>query len=131
MTTAQQPCGNAVARHFAPESFVTYARGELDACAPWQRGVCFNPACGRKFEANRDWQIYCCTACERAGVADLRKWGHRMALPLLTWRVFKYDSDNADAAATRRAARRFITHAQSAWLAERAARAPDQGAHHD
>ena len=83
--------GNAVARHFVPDDFRTFAQSELSVSAPWERGVCFLPECGRVFAPRRDWQIYCCSACERAGVAELRRWGHRLALSSLVWRIGKYE----------------------------------------
>ncbi|MDR7125516.1 hypothetical protein [Pseudotabrizicola sp. 4114] len=115
----EQPCANGVARHFVPEGFQTYAAPELAAAPPWAAGVCFNPACGRDFAPSRSWQIYCCAGCERQGVAELRRWGHRMALPLLVWRMGKYAPGGSAAGDLTRAARRYVAHAQSAWLAER------------
>ena len=114
-----QACANGVARHFLPEDFRTYAAPELAAAPPWGGGVCFNPACGRDFAPARSWQIYCCAGCERQGVAELRRWGHRMALPLLVWRMGKYEAQDEAVRDRTRAARRYVAHAQSAWLAER------------
>lgn len=114
---------HAVPRHVAPERFQTYAYAELAACPPWDTGLCFNPACGARFQPARDWQIYCCPACERAGTAEMRAWGHRMALPLLVWRLGKYERSDAALRDLSRAARRHVGLVQSAWLADRAARA--------
>lgn len=111
----------AVPRHFEPERFQTYAAPELAAAPPWRAGRCFNAGCGADFVPSRDWQIYCCTECERAGVAELRRWGHRMALPLLVWRMGKYAPAESAQGELTRAARRYVAHAQSAWLAERQA----------
>lgn len=116
-----------VARHFEPEDFRTFAHPELSASSPWDHGICFNPSCGTAFKPRRSWQIYCCTACERAGTAELRKWGHRMALSALIWRMGKYEQHDAGIRDLTRAARRHVTHVQSAWLADRQARAAERG----
>jgi len=118
---------NAVARHQIPEDFRTFAHAELVECTPWDEGVCFRPECGRVFEPARSWQIYCCTECERAGTAELRKWGHRMALSLLIWRMGKYEKNDQGVRDLTRAARRHVTHVQSAWLADRQARQSQRG----
>lgn len=120
-------CAYAVPRHFVPERFSTYAQPQLATCPPWVSGVCFNPGCGRGFQPSRDWQIYCCPACERVGTAELRAWGHRMALPLLVWRSGKYERADAGLRDLSRAARRYVGHVQSAWVADRAARAAQSG----
>jgi len=126
--TLQAPIrANAVPRHFEPEDFRTFAEPELRAAPPWQAGICFRPDCRRAFTPRRSWQIYCCTGCERAGTAELRKWGHRMALPLLIWRMGKYEKDEGGICDLTRAARRHVTHMQSAWLADRKARAAERG----
>jgi hypothetical protein len=118
---------NGVARHILPERFQTYAHAELSACPPWAAGVCFNPSCGREFAPSRDWQIYCCGPCERTGTTELRAWGHRMALPLLVWRMGKYERAEAGLRDLSRVARRYVGHVQSTWVADRAQRA---GARH-
>lgn len=110
---------NAVARHNEPEKFQVYAASELLTAPPWREGICFLPECSRSFTPARSWQMYCCTACERAGTAEMRKWGHRMALPLLTWRMGKYEQQDTGIRDLTRAARRYVTHAQSAWLEDR------------
>lgn len=127
MTTACTHPANAVARHTAPEDFRTFAHRELSVATPWQSGICFNPACGAAFEPRRSWQIYCCTACERAGVAELRRWGHRMALSALIWRMGKYEERDEGIRDLSRAARRHVGVVQSAWLADRQARAAERG----
>lgn len=114
-------CANAVARHDGLERFTTFAARELAASPPWTAGLCFKAGCGARFTPARDWQIYCCTACERAGVAEMRTWGHRMALPLLVWRLGKYEERDKGLRDVTRAARRYVSAAQSAWLAERLA----------
>lgn len=111
--------GNGVARRSDVELFTSYAHPELQEAPPWTRGVCFNPGCRSTFEPSRDWQMYCCTACERAGNAEFRCWGHRMAFPMLVWRMGKYERDDAAVIARTRSARRFVTRLQSQWLAER------------
>ncbi len=127
MTLLLPPTANAVARHIEPEDFRTFAHQELEASAPWRDGICFRPECGRVFEPRRSWQIYCCTDCERAGRAELRKWGHRLALSALIWRMGKYEKQDAGIRDLTRAARRHVTHVQSAWLADRQARAALSG----
>ena len=123
MTLLLPTTAHDVARHTGPEDFRSFAHRELAASCPWTRGVCFNPSCGATFEPRRNWQIYCCTACERAGTAELRKWGHRMALPLLIWRMGKYEQYDEGIRDLTRAARRHVSQVQSAWLADRHARA--------
>lgn len=123
MTLLQPAIANAVARQNEPEDFRTFAHAELAVSSPWQPGICFNPSCGAVFQPRRSWQIYCCTECERAGTAELRKWGHRMALSALIWRMGKYEQHDAGIRDLTRAARRHVTHVQSAWLADRQARA--------
>lgn len=127
MTLLLPATANAVARHSEPEDFRSFAHQELAAFSPWQGGICFNPSCGAAFTPRRSWQIYCCTACERAGTAELRKWGHRMALSALIWRMGKYEQHDAGIRDLTRAARRHVTHVQSAWLADRQARAAERG----
>lgn len=127
MTPIQSSLENAVSRHTPPEDFRTFAYGELSEFTPWQVGICFRPECGRMFEPRRSWQIYCCTDCERAGTAELRKWGHRMALSALIWRIGKYEQHDAGIRDLTRAARRHVTHVQSAWLEDRRARISERG----
>ena len=52
----------------------------------------------------------------------MRRWGHRMALPLLVHRLGKYERRDGDIIEVTRAARRYVTQAQSLWLADRARR---------
>ena len=114
---------NAVAPHVLPEAFQEAAFAELAAAPLHKPGTCFNPDCGRDFTPSRDWQTYCCAACKQAGTAELRAWGHRMALALLTWRMGKYEVRDSAVRARTAAARRYIGQVQSAWLADRQARA--------
>lgn len=127
MTLLHPVTGNAVARQDAPEDFRSFAHRELAASSPWQQGICFNPSCGASFVLRRSWQIYCCTACERAATAELRKWGHRLALSALIWRMGKYEKHDAGIRDLTRAARRHVTYVQSAWLADRQAREQSRG----
>ncbi|WP_300009725.1 hypothetical protein [uncultured Roseobacter sp.] len=113
----------AVARHVAPENFQTACWGEIDAAPYWRRGICFNPGCCAPFEPRRDWQMYCSKACERAGVSEMRRWGHRLALPSLIHRIGKYEAKDDAIRERTRAARRHIAQLQSAWLEERQTRA--------
>ena len=115
-------CGNGVARHLGHEAFREYAARELSVAPPWARGVCFNPGCSAPFEPRRSWQVYCSAGCEALGKAEMRRWGHRMALPLLVHRLGKYEQRDGDIIEVTRAARRYVTQAQSLWLADRARR---------
>lgn len=117
-----RPLVNAVPRHIQPEKFQVYASAELLAAPPWRAGVCFLPQCSRSFEPSRPWQIYCCGECERIGTAELRRWGHRMALPLLAWRMGKYEQHDEGVRDLSRAARRYVSHVQSLWIEDRAHR---------
>lgn len=114
---------NAVSRHNEPEKFQVYASAELLAAPPWKEGICFLPECSKPFTPSRSWQMYCCTECERAGMNEMRRWGHRVALPLLTWRMGKYEKQDTEVQEATRAARRYVTHVQSSWLADRQRRA--------
>lgn len=113
---------NAVTPHFLPETFQEFAFAELAAAPLHRPGRCFNPGCGRAFTPGRAWQIYCGEACKRVGTAELRAWGHRMALALLAWRMGKYETEDAAVRARTAAARRFLSQAQTAWVADRRAR---------
>jgi len=123
MTHLHPATANAVARHSEPEDFRTFAHGQLAAAPPWKAGICFRPECGATFAPRRSWQIYCCTECEREGMAELRRWGHRMALSALIWRMGKYERHDAGIRDLTRAARRHVGQVQSAWLSDRQARA--------
>lgn len=114
---------NGVAPHIIPEAFQDFAFGELAEAPLHQPGICFNPDCSRDFTPARDWQMYCCLACKQAGTAELRAWGHRMALALLAWRMGKYEARDKAVRARTAAARRYLSQVQSAWLADRQARA--------
>ena len=118
---------NGVAPHLEPEQFRDFAFSELQAAPPWRAGLCWRPECQRPFDPVREWQIYCCAACAAAGKAEMRKWGHRMALPLLVWRMVKYEQRDAGLIDLRKVSRRYVTQVQSAWLADRAARAGGAG----
>lgn len=123
MTVLLPGSSNAVARHCEPEDFRSFAHQELAVSTPWEAGICFLPECGRVFAPNRSWQIYCCPECERAGRAELRKWGHRMALSALIWRMGKYEKHDEGVRDLTRAARRHFTQVQSAFLLDRQIRA--------
>lgn len=118
---------HGVTRHVLPEAFATYAAQELAAAPLHIVGRCFAPDCGRAFTPARAWQMYCCRDCERDAVAELRGWGHRLALPLLVWRLGKYEAQDQAVRARTTAARRYISMAQTLWLTDRRARA-DQAA---
>jgi len=122
MTLLTIPTANAVTPHSEMESFRDFAEVELAASPPWTVGICFNPSCGRAFQPGRKWQIYCGPSCAAAGKAEMRKWGHKMALPLLIHRMGKDDRTNLAVMDLTRAARRFTTQTQSAWLEDRKAR---------
>jgi len=119
MTLYQAIVGNAPSVHLEPERFQTFAAAQLEAATPWQPGICFNPSCSAPFVLEREWQIYCCPACAKQADAEMRKWGHKAAVSLLTWRQFKYASKGSVEADLSRAARRHVTQVQSAWLADR------------
>lgn len=119
MHPARQRPRNAVASHSEPERFQIFAHNELAAAPPWQSGVCFQPECSRLFSPSRTWQIYCCQACERAATQEARRWGHRLALPLLIWRLGKYERQDQGVINLTRAARRHVTQTQSAWMNDR------------
>ena len=118
---------NAMAGHSAPEGFRDYAHRELAAATPWQEGICFLPQCGQPFAPSRSWQIYCCKACEAKGTQELRKWGHRLAMPALVHRMTKYEARDPGLRALNNAARRHFGTVQSAWLEDRRARAKERG----
>lgn len=125
MSVRGNASGNAVALHIEP--FVEYAFGELQAAPLIKPGQCFRPGCGAAFDPNRPWQIYCSAACREVDTREARSVGHKVALPLLAWRIGKYSDDPAIAARTR-AARRYVTQVQSDWLADRRRRAGEVGA---
>ncbi|MCG7625558.1 hypothetical protein [Epibacterium sp. Ofav1-8] len=127
VTVEKSQLANGVPRHLKVEDLRSFATVELAVATPWQAGVCFLPECGRRFQPARDWQMYCCTECERAGTAEMRKWGHRMALSALTWRMGKYEKHDTAIRDLTRAARRHVTHVQSAWLSDRQSRAAASG----
>lgn len=115
-------CGSGAPRRIQIENFSSFAFKQLEAAPPWVRGRCFNPGCSQDFVPQREWQIYCGKQCERVGSAEMRSWGHRMAMPLLIHRAGKYEQNNGDIRDLNRAARRYLTYAQSAWLEDRMSR---------
>ncbi|MFW2541516.1 hypothetical protein ACN2XU_02660 [Primorskyibacter sp. 2E107] len=58
-----------------------------------------------------------------AGEAELRRWGHRMALSALVWRMGKYERQDDGLRDLAASARRHVGLVQSAWLSDRRARA--------
>lgn len=122
MTGAPRPSEKRSPTVLVPEGFRVAASAELQKAAPWVPGRCFNPGCGKAFEARRPGQIYCSRACMKAGAQEMRTWGNRMALPALVWRQLRYSQDLAELTLVR-AARRHITRVQSAWLQDREGRA--------
>lgn len=127
MTMPQLRTGHAVPRHLDVEDFRTAAAQELAEATPWVPGICFLPECGAAFNPTRDWQIYCCADCERRGTAELRKWGHRLALAALAWRMGKNHPKDPAVKRLAAAGRRHVNTVQSAWLADRKARAERKG----
>lgn len=118
--TKHQPMGaHALPVQLEPEKFQIYAANELAASPPWQPGICFNPSCSAPFVLEREWQVYCCKRCADIGTNEARKWGHKMALPLLVWREGKYQPNGTPEAELARTARRFVTQVQSAWKSDR------------
>lgn len=114
---------NVVAPHRLLEDFRTAAAPEIAAAPPWRSGVCFLPECGAEFVPSRDWQLYCCRTCAERAKREMRSWGYRMAFPLLLHRMGKYETDNVAVQDLTRAARRYVSQSQSAWLADRRDRA--------
>lgn len=112
------PTANGVTRQTEPEKFQVYGERELTASPMHTYGVCFNPDCSRPFNPTREWSMYCCTACERKGTNEMRKWGHKMALAMLGWRMTKYSKDKAEQDLCR-CSRRYVTLVKSAWLKDR------------
>lgn len=113
------PNANAVPRHIFPQKFQVVAWDQIEAAPYWERGVCFNPGCCAKFEPRRDWQMYCSGACERAGTAEMRRWGHRLALPSLVDRMGRWIKGDDAIHARTLIARRHVTELKTAWLSER------------
>jgi len=113
---------NDVPRHPLIEDFRTYAWPALRAASPWRSGVCFNPDCNLPFSPRREWQIYCCSSCERASVQELRRYGHKLAMPLLVWRLGKYSRGDDAVRNLNNAARRYIGMVQTTWVQDRDAR---------
>ena len=110
--------GDALAVHFEPAPFASYAAQELTAVGLPPRGRCQWPDCSRSFNPRRAWQAYCCDGCRDADTREMRLWGHKAAPALLVWRQYKYANDPAQAALAR-AARRYVTQLQSAWASWR------------
>jgi hypothetical protein len=127
MTLLLPPDANAVAPHVVPEDFRKFAHSELMESTPWVSGICFLPECSRPFTPSRSWQIYCCDDCAGKGKAELRTWGHRLALSSLIWRMGKYEQHDAGVRDLTRAARRHVTQVQSAWLSDRQVRRSERG----
>lgn len=128
MTLLLPASANAVTRHSEMESFRDYAHGELEQAAPWVPGVCFLPQCSCSFSPNRPWQLYCSTACEKLGKAELRSWGHKAALPLLTHRMFYVKGEKGTPEADlMNAARRYLWRLQTEWIKDRARRKKEAG----
>ncbi|PHS21760.1 MAG: hypothetical protein COA84_15205 [Robiginitomaculum sp.] len=123
MTLLQPIGGNDTAMHVEPERFQLFAAPEIAASPYWQAGVCFLPKCGKRFEPARDWQLYCCKKCEHLGASEFRKWGSKMALPMLLHRQGKYDRDDAGVMALTKAARTYVGQVQTSWLESRKLRA--------
>ena len=114
-----QPRANALPCHYDPEDFRSFAHGELQASPPCPIGVCFNPGCSVSFVPRRVWQVYCSARCASVGVTEMRKWGHKLALSSLIYRMGKYERHDAAIIDRTRAARRHISQVNSAWLADR------------
>lgn len=121
--TGQPRLGNAVAPHIGLETFSLAAQPELLAAPYFQEGICFLPECGRKFEKVRDWQVYCCTDCRQRGQAEMRKFGHAAALPLLIHILGKYERCDEAVMDRTRAARTHVSRVQRAWMNDRQRRA--------
>lgn len=114
--------GNAPPVHLEIEPFAVACAAQLARSPLARAGVCFNPACSRRFTPMRPWQAYCCDSCRRAGEQEMRKVGHMAAPALLAWRMGKYEEHDADLRDLSRAAWRWVGGLQSAWVADRARR---------
>ena len=122
MTYLNRKVENAKATRLVIENFRSYAWAELADSPPWKEGICFNPGCCAEFEKARDWQIYCSVRCQQLAHQEDRKYGAKMALPLLIHRMGKYAEDGTAQKALVTVARRYVTHVQSEWRADRQAR---------
>lgn len=121
--TMQQPIPeNDTATHIEPERFQIFAAPELAKVAPWQPGICFNPACSAPFVLAREWQLYCCPACANAGRQEMRTFGAKLALSALTMRTFRYAKKDTHEHDLARVAWRHFGQVQSYWLADRTTR---------
>jgi hypothetical protein len=123
MTPFDHKSGNGWPTHSGPEDFRVFAHAELLAAPPWIAGVCFRPECGCHFSQTREWQIYCSETCKAAARQEFRKWGAKMALPLLVHRLGKYEKSDEAVKSVVRASRRHVAQVQSAWLEDRQRRA--------
>lgn len=119
MSVARLHNANVGAPHIGLESFDDFAFGEIAAAPYWVPGVCFNPQCGQAFNACRPWQKYCCSPCGAQAKAEMKRWGHRFAVPLLVWRLGKYEQSDVAVRDRTSAARRYISQLQTAWVQER------------
>lgn len=118
---ARPPCpvsANASPTHSCGPTFEEFA-GLEGAFGPWEPGVCFHAPCSRRFAPKRDWQRFCSAACRRAAQSELRKWGDRMALALLTERMGRYAPKGSTEKLLAAEARRYIGLLQTAWIQER------------
>ncbi|KQI66952.1 hypothetical protein AN189_18010 [Loktanella sp. 3ANDIMAR09] len=114
---------NAVTPHLDVEPFDVAAARELAAVPMHSPGVCFNPSCGAAFVPSRSWQTHCSAACRQVSVREFRMVGHKIAPALLAWRLHKRAPSGTPQADLCRAARRYITQVQTAWVADRDRRA--------
>ncbi len=101
------------------EKFSLAADAQLIAAPYYEHGICFRPECSARFDPSRDWQIYCCRACELASVNEFRMVGHRAALPLLIHRIGKYEKVDEAVKDRTRMSRNWISRLQSAWREDR------------
>jgi hypothetical protein len=133
MHTSEPRAANAVAPRLDVESFSVVAAPELAAHPLVPPGICQNPTCSRAFAPRRAWQVYCCEACKRADMQEMRWVGLKAAPALLAWRMGKnrqaHDFQGnmvrtgPELRALSRAGQNYVTRLQTAWWNDRLARA--------
>ena len=117
--TYQHPLNEyAVAPRFEFESFAVFSNGLADSVRLVPPGVCLNPSCSAYFDPARAWQLYCCDACRRVDIAELRRVGLKAAPAMLAWQSGRYSKD-ADLQALCRAGRNYVSNLQAVWVRDR------------
>lgn len=96
------------------EDFDEFAWAEIADCPYWEPGVCFRPDCSARFTPISPSHKYCCKSCQRADLAEFRKWGNRLAKACLVWVLGKHAKTPEERELTRMA-RRHVTRLQAEW----------------